>query len=297
MKVAQQSQRRTLAPIMFASILLGIGQQSSLSLAQQVKEPLPEVISAADPIYPPIARAARIYGVVHLHLATDGKRVSAITEQTGPAMLLPFAEAYVRTWIFAEHTPTTFDVTLRYNVQEKSECETGTKINPAIPHLPTEVEIIGAPICDSVRFFRNKKILEEQHAYAVELHFILNGSEVENPSEVVVTNHINRNTFHSVPLPVKNGLLFIPEGMVNGSELYFQARIGQDEISISGISQYQLGESWTIKMADKRSNDDSTSYSIPKRWNIRTACVIEFDPLEGDGSVMASSFCRRPVSK
>src|SRR5271157_1434355 len=169
MKVAQQSRRRTLAPIMFASILLGTGQQLSLSLAQQVKELLPEVITATDPIYPPIARAAHISGVVHLHLTTDGKRVSAITEQTGPAMLIPFAEAYVRTWIFAEHAPTAFDVTIRYNYQEKSECETGIKINPAILHLPTEVEINAAGYCDSVRFFRNKKILAEQHAYAVEL--------------------------------------------------------------------------------------------------------------------------------
>jgi hypothetical protein len=50
MKVAQQAQRRTLAPIMFASILFGIGQQSSLSLAQQVVGPLPEVISAGVPV-------------------------------------------------------------------------------------------------------------------------------------------------------------------------------------------------------------------------------------------------------
>lgn len=212
-------------------------------------------------------------------------------------MLIQSAESYVRTWIFVEHAPTTLDVTLRFNVQDKSECETGIKINLAIPHLPTEVEIIGAPICDSARFFRNKKILAEQHAYAVELHFVINGREVENPSEVVVTNRISRNTFHSVPLPVKDGLLLVPEEMVNGSYLDFKARMGQDEIFISGISQYQLSESWTIKLADRRSKDNDFSFSIPKRWNIRTACVIEFDPLEGDGSVMASSFCRRPLSK
>src|SRR5271157_1698854 len=169
MKGAQQSRRRTLPPIMFASVLLVIGAQSSLLLAQQILGPLPEVISAADPTYPQIGRAAHISGVVNLHLTTDGKRVSAITEQTGPAMLIPFAEAYVRTWIFAEHAPTAFDVTIRYNYQEKSECETGIKINPAILHLPTEVEINAAGYCDSVRFFRNKKILAEQHAYAVEL--------------------------------------------------------------------------------------------------------------------------------
>jgi len=277
-----------------AILMLEIGLSAHLSPAQQTAVPLPEVISAAEPTYPQIGKAAHISGIVHLHLTIDGKRISTITEQAGPAMLIPPAEAYVRTWIFAEHAPTAFDATIRYNYQEKSECETGVRLNPAVLHLPREAEINAAGYCDSVRFFRNKKILAEQHAYAVELHFVLNGDEIEAPTEVVVTNRIGKNTFHSVPLPMKDGLLLIPEGMVNGSELEFETKTGQDKIDILGISQYQLSESWTIKLADK---NDHTSFSVPRGWNIRSSCNVEFEPLEGEGTAMTQSFCRRPINK
>jgi hypothetical protein len=284
-------------PIATVLALRVFGLLPCISNAQQVVEPLPEVTSAAVPSYPPIARAARVYGVVHLHLTTDGKRVSAISAQTGPAMLIPSAEAYVRTWTFAEHTPTMFDVTFRYNFQEKSECETGMKLIPANLHLPTEVEIITAPYCDSVRFFRNKKILAEQHAYAVELHIIYNGREVESPSEVVVTNRIEKNKFLSVPLPVKDGLLLVPEAMANGSEIEIQARVGQDKIEISGISTTALDEPWTITLADREKQGENYYFSVPKGWNIRSSCRIEFEPLKGDGMGMMVSNCRKPASK
>ncbi len=277
--------------------LFTIGLSALISPAQQVIEPLPEVTSAAVPSYPPIARAARVSGVVHLHLATDGKRVSAISDQTGPAMLIPSAEAYVRTWTFAEHTPITFDVTFRYKVQEKSECETGIKLIPASLHLPTEVEIITAPYCDSVRFFRNKKILAGQHAYAVELHIIYNGREVENPSEIVFTNRIQKNTFQSVPLPVKDGILLVPEAMASGSEIEIQARIGQNQIDIPGISPSALDESWRVIFADQRKLGEYGTFDVPKGWNIRSSCRIEFEPLDGDGMGMVVSNCRKPVSK
>lgn len=218
----------------------------SSSSAQLTAKALPEVTSSAVPSYPPIARAARVYGVVQLHLTTDGKRVSAISLQTGPAMLIPAAENYVRSWVFAEHVPTSFNVTIRFNIQEKSECETGIKLNPAILHLPMEVEINTAPQCDSVRFFRNKKILAEQHAYAVELHFVINGSNVDAPSEVVITNSIHANTFRSVTLPVKDGIVLFPETMAKGSTFELQARIGQDQIDIPGIPrshQTRIGKS------------------------------------------------------
>jgi hypothetical protein len=185
-------------------------------------------------------------------------------------------------------------VTIRYNSQEKSECETGIKLNLAILHLPTEVEINTAPYCDSVRFFRNKKILAEQHAYAVELHFFLNGFELENPTEVVVTNRISKNTFHSVQLPVKDGLLLVPEKMANGTELELQARIGQDIVDIPGIPPSQLENVWTIRLADEKFKFENT---LPKGMHWKSACIVAFDPLEGDGIQMSVDPCRKHLSK
>jgi hypothetical protein len=277
--------------------LLALVLSALISPAQQTMKLLPEVISAPEPLYPPIARAARVSGVVHLHLTTDGKRVSAISEQTGPAMLIPASEAYVHTWIFAKHTPTAFDASFRYNFLEGSECETGVKLNPEILHLPTEVEINTAPYCDSVRFFRNKRILAEQHAYAVGLHIVYNGREVENPSEVVVTNSIQKNKSQSATLQLKDGLLLVPEAMANGSNLEIAARIGNDQIDIPGIPQSALGESWKIVLADKRKLGEYGTFGVPKGWNVRSSCLVEFEPLDGDGMGMAVSSCRKPVSK
>lgn len=167
--------------------LLVIGLSSPISPAQQATEPLPEVTTAAVPFYPPIAMAARVSGVVKLHIATDGKRVFTITGQAGPAMLIPAAEENVRTWVFAEHIPTAFDVSFHYVLVTGPRCDSGNR--PVILHLPAEVEVDATPpTCDTARFFRNQKILAEQHTYAVELHMILNGHDLDNPPEVVVAN-------------------------------------------------------------------------------------------------------------
>jgi hypothetical protein len=266
-------------------LLLAIGLSTYSSPAQQVAEPLPEVISAAVPFYPPIALAARVSGVVHLHLTTDGKRVSAITRQTGPAMLIPAAEANVRTWEFAEHVPTAFDVSFRYSVLEASKCETGN--NPVVLHLPTEVEVDAAPHnCDYLRFFRNQKFLAEQHSYAVELHVIYNGNPMENPSEVTIANKVQ-----SVTLPIKDGLFLVPESMAKGANLVFQARIGQDIIEISAINPNQLESIWTIRLADKTYGDD---YPVPKGLHVHYSCILSFD---GDGIYMTVDPCRKAVNR
>ena len=287
---AQRFRRSALLPIATVLALLANGQLTCISYAQQVAEPLPEVISATVPFYPPIARAARIYGVVHLHLSTDGKRVSTIIGQTGPAMLIKSAEENVRTWIFAEYVPTSFDVSFRYNLLDVSKCETGNK--PVVLHLPTEVEIDdSSQNCDTLRIFRNQKILSEQHAYAVELHIILNGATVEAPSEVVVSNGVR-----SVTLPVESGLFLVPDVMRTESDFTFRARIGQDQIEIPGIRPFELEESWTIVLADKDFGEDF-DYAMPKGTYVGSACILALDPVDGDGIDRIVYTCRKPLSK
>jgi hypothetical protein len=113
----------------------------------------------------------------------------------------------------------------------------------------------------------------------------------------VVTNRIFKNTFQSVPRPVKDGLLLVPEAMANGSELGIQARIGKEQIEIWGISTAALNESWTIELADRKKQGENYYFSVPKGWNVRSSCLIEFEPLNGDGMGMAVSNCRKPASK
>ena len=130
--------------------LFALGLGATMSTAQQSKEPLPTVATAGVPFYPPVARVARIEGVVRLRLLTDGKRVSAIFIKGGPPALVPAAEENVRTWQFKEHNPTTFVATFRYKMLPESECEMDN--GTVLLRLPTEVEVSakGVQTCDPI---------------------------------------------------------------------------------------------------------------------------------------------------
>jgi hypothetical protein len=270
------------------AVLTGFGFIPQLCTAQQADKPVPEVVSASVPFYPRLALAARISGAVHLHLSTDGKRVTSITDQKGPVMLIAAAEQNVRTWAFAEHIPTSFDVNFNYKVIDSPRCYSGNK--PVILHLPAEVEVDGAPLeCDKDSYFRLQKYLHEQRVYPVELHISLNGKPTANPPEVVIAN-----SAQSVTLPVKEGLFLVPEAMATGSSLRFQAGIGQDNIKINGINPNQLESIWTIMLADKTFGQD---YPVPKRIHVHSTCILSFDPMDGDGIYMTVDPCRKPASE
>ncbi len=119
------------------ALVLGLG--ANMSGAQQSKEPLPVVVTASVPLYPPAARVAHIQGTVQLRILTDGKTVSGITVQSGPPMLAAAAEENVRTWRFKEHKSMTFDTTFQYKLLSQSECDMDNGV--VTLHLPTDVQV------------------------------------------------------------------------------------------------------------------------------------------------------------
>jgi hypothetical protein len=128
-------------------LLFALGLEGTTSAAQS-KEALPTVVTAGVPFYPPLARTARIEGVVRLRVSTDGERVSAISVESGPPMLIPAAQENVKTWQFKDHSPTTFEATFRYRMLPESECEIDS--GTVLLRLPTEVEVSakGIQTCD-----------------------------------------------------------------------------------------------------------------------------------------------------
>jgi TonB family protein len=146
--ILQQRQRYNCVRMASVPILLVLGFGATMSTAQQSKEPLPTVAIAGVPFYPPVARVARIEGVVHLRLSTDGKQVSAISVESGPPALVQAAQENVRTWQFKDHSPTTFEATFRYKMLPESECEMDS--GTVLLRLPTEVEVSakGVQTCD-----------------------------------------------------------------------------------------------------------------------------------------------------
>ena len=146
---------KTRARLLLAGSLLSLLSWATLNAFKRPSQ-WPTVVVAQVPFYPEIPQKAHIDGLVRLHVTTDGKRTLVIDQLSGQPMLLKAAAENVRTWEFAQHTPTGFDVSFRYTLLP-SMCHSGCDCysdEPAsvILRLPTEVEI-RAPevkICDPV---------------------------------------------------------------------------------------------------------------------------------------------------
>lgn len=119
------------------AVLMVVAVSAVAAVAQEPKVPLPMVAGAAVPLYPPLARTARIEGVVHLKVTTDGHRVIEAHAEDGHKVLAAAAMDNARTWQFATHTPTTFTVTYLYKLDAKLQQPNQT----VVLRLPTEVEI------------------------------------------------------------------------------------------------------------------------------------------------------------
>lgn len=108
----------------------------------------PVVIAGQMPLYPPIARAARVSGIVKMQVTTDGIFVTSVKVESGPPMLARFARANVQSWEFVQHEPTTFETTFDYVIEEPAQCSYS---NASIKlDLPTHVRIgvKGLMTCD-----------------------------------------------------------------------------------------------------------------------------------------------------
>jgi hypothetical protein len=131
--------------------LLAIGATlfllSLLSVAaQEKKEPLPRVLTASIPSYPPFALAARIQGIVTLRVSTDGKHVVTFNSEKGHPLLLQAAKDNVKTWEFEPHRPMSFDVTFDYRLSLPPPCETefdpsDSQNTSVLLHLPMSVQL------------------------------------------------------------------------------------------------------------------------------------------------------------
>lgn len=108
-------------------------------VAQKSSVALPMMTSAQVPFYPDIARIAKVEGVVHLKVTTDGHGVVSAQVEDGPGLLALAAQRNVQTWQFSIHEPTTFTVTYTYKLVTDLE---SIQNNPrVILNLPTQVEV------------------------------------------------------------------------------------------------------------------------------------------------------------
>ena len=128
--------------------LMILGGMLSPAAAQKAEQNLPVVVAGEMPLYPIMARAARVQGVVKIKVTTDGKEVTSVDAESGPPMLVKFAKENILTWKFTEHKPTTFVTTFDYVIEEPAQCD---YTNDAVTlRLPLEVRISakGLKTCD-----------------------------------------------------------------------------------------------------------------------------------------------------
>src|SRR4051812_47309522 len=77
---------------------------------------VPTIAAAEIPLYPSLARAARIQGEVTLRVVTDGEKVAGVSVVEGQPMLARAAQDNVRTWRFIKHEPTAFVTKFKFNL-------------------------------------------------------------------------------------------------------------------------------------------------------------------------------------
>src|SRR5580698_3563807 len=84
--------------------------------AQQPTDTIPEVLVRTNPKYPPIAKTAHIEGDVRVKVTTDGSSVVNAEAESGPPLLQKNTLESVRTWKFANHTPSTFHLEFQFRL-------------------------------------------------------------------------------------------------------------------------------------------------------------------------------------
>ena len=136
-----------LPSVMCAGLIVLAGMLSPV-FAQNSEHDVPLVINGKMPLYPIMARAAGIQGVVRIKVLTDGEKVAAADVESGPPMLARFAKENVLTWEFAKHKPMTFVVTFAYQIDGPNQCTYSN--GSSTLNLPLEVHIYakGIETCD-----------------------------------------------------------------------------------------------------------------------------------------------------
>ena len=142
------AQRYLLRALACLGIMAFPGLLLSVAVGQKEGQEAPVVIAAKMPLYPIMARAARIQGVVKMKVTTDGKKVAAVDKLSGPPMLVKFAHENILTWEFLEHKPTTFVTTFEYVIEGPDACMYTNGMS--VLNLPMEIHlrVRGLKTCD-----------------------------------------------------------------------------------------------------------------------------------------------------
>jgi Gram-negative bacterial TonB protein C-terminal len=131
--------KRTLIPQVVIGLVMLLYAYSAAAQSTPYTPESPVVNSAQMPLFPVLARQARIEGAVQVKVTTDGTSITKITASGAHKILLDAAEENVRTWKLYRHKPQTFTVTFVYKLESP---EVNGFVNPTVLlELPSRVEV------------------------------------------------------------------------------------------------------------------------------------------------------------
>jgi hypothetical protein len=115
----------------------------SPALSQQ-SQALPDVVGAAVPLYPPIARAANVQGRVVLEVTAEGGRIQSTKVVSGPLMLSRVAESNLSTWQLVSMPSQTFVVTYTYRLSKR--CKGKPRVSADFPRSISVCSVPRPPL-------------------------------------------------------------------------------------------------------------------------------------------------------
>jgi hypothetical protein len=116
---------------------------ASQLLAAQERREYPLVMRADAPLYPTVARMAKITGKIEAEFIVKRGQVVNAETKGGQPLLVKATTENIRTWRFSPEVSGTFATTFAYRVEGG---ETATMQNPKIEmQLPAFVKITAAP--------------------------------------------------------------------------------------------------------------------------------------------------------
>jgi len=129
--------RKTVLSLLCAALF------ASQLLTAQERYEYPLVMRAEAPLYPPLARMAKIMGKIEVEFTVKSGEVVAAEAKTGHPVLVKATTENIKTWHFSPDVNGTFATTFEYRVEGK---ETSTMQNPRVEmQLPSFVRITATP--------------------------------------------------------------------------------------------------------------------------------------------------------
>jgi hypothetical protein len=122
-----------------AALILCLAVSPLLGQSSPSDAALPVVKSAELPLYPYVARLARLQGTAEMKVWTDGASVVRVEGSGAHKLLIEAAETNLKTWRFYPHKPLAFTVIFTFKLELP---EVYGAVNPTLRlDLPTSVEI------------------------------------------------------------------------------------------------------------------------------------------------------------